>query len=351
MRMGKVELSTALTPGIPFEEEPTSPDTPDNSATVSLPELPAVQPTTQDLPTPLPQAPSSPLESQQETKKKPRKVRLQPTISRFGLTCICKLPPSAVVEQWLPYERDIIRALLSREANPLILKDDNKCSVDKCKRYTDMRCLDCGAREPICEPCAVTTHKHLYYHRLDRWIGKRFERVELCELGFIIHLGHRDHPCPNIPKGETPKKFIITHSNGVHNARVHYCHCTKNGCGPLPEFVQLISAGLWPSTLLRPATAFSEAFMKMWHLDWNISHKSSQDYFRVFVRLTNNYDALSVPVRLLPMRPTPALMLMPNHRIDTASLWYHPGCGATSLWSNDLAGITILFLRTVILSV
>ncbi|PIL29558.1 hypothetical protein GSI_08366 [Ganoderma sinense ZZ0214-1] len=35
----------------------------------------------------------------------------------------------------------------------------------------------------------------------------------------------------------------------------------------------------------------------MWHLDWNISHKSSQDYYRVFVRLTSNYDAQSVDDR------------------------------------------------------
>lgn len=206
-----------------------------------------------------------------------------------------KPPTSAVVEQWLPYEHDIIRALLSREADELISKG-KECSVPECKSIATIRCLECGAAGPLCEPCAKAAHKHQYYHRLDRWTGDHFESVELYDLGFIIYLGHRDDPCPNIPTKDEPTKFVLTHSNGVHNAQIHYCHCGVDTSGPQLQFLQLISSGFWPSTITRPATAFSEAFMKMWHLDWTISHKSSQDYFRVFTRLTNNYDALSVSV-------------------------------------------------------
>ncbi|PIL23637.1 hypothetical protein GSI_14950 [Ganoderma sinense ZZ0214-1] len=209
-----------------------------------------------------------------------------------------KPPPSVVMAEWIEHETEIVRALLSREVDELVCAR-TLCSK-ACGRLGNIRCLECGEAAPMCEACTITAHKHLYYHRVHRWKGDYFEAIDLCDIGYVIHLGHRDDPCPNIPKKSlsSPKSFVITHANGVHHCRLHYCYCTKSSpLAGVPRYLQLIRSGFWPATITRPCTAFSEAFMKMWHLDWNISHKSSQDYYRVFVRLTSNYDALSVDDR------------------------------------------------------
>lgn len=201
-------------------------------------------------------------------------------------------PPSAVMEQWLSHETEILGAILSREADELITKE----CAGKCGLLATVRCHECGEAEPMCEGCTVHAHQRLYFHRVERWNGDFFESVDLCELGHIVYLGHRNHPCPNIPKKQAPNKFIFVHTNGVHHGRVQYCYCSKLSPSRKPRYLQLIRSGLWPSTITSPATVFSEAFMKLWHLDWNISHKSSQDFFRVFARLTCNYDLASVDV-------------------------------------------------------
>ncbi len=203
--------------------------------------------------------------------------------------------PSVQTAKWMAMEDKILRCLLSREYDPLI--DEVKLCPRACGRKATTRCLECGAKEALCDECCVEDHRSLYFHWIDKWNGRFFERKDLADLGLKIYLGHRDHPCPNIPtRNHKPTYFVITHTNGVHRCNVEFCHCAGREDAPF----QLISAGLWPGTLDMPETAFTEAVLRTWHLEWNISHKSAQDYWRVLVRLTNNTDTRQVEVSHMP---------------------------------------------------
>ncbi len=192
------------------------------------------------------------------------------------------------VSEWEPFEATILDALFTREYAPGI---GEMCECGA--RPADARCTECGAMRPQCQPCIEKAHKHLHLHWIDVWNGDYFERKDLSALGHTIYLGHHDGPCPHIPTANTPVDTVIVHTNGVHRCCVHYCHCVNNR----PHFNQLMTSGYWPSTLDSPQTAFTEVVMKDWHLHWDISHKSAQDYYRVKVRLTNNSNPGAVDVR------------------------------------------------------
>ena len=98
--------------------------------------------------------------------------------------------------------------------------------------------------------------------------------------------------------------MVIVHTNGMHRCLVQLCHCRHDGG---EAFAQLISSGLWPASLIRPETAFTESLMKEWHLVWDISHQSAQDFFRVKARIGNN------------TRPDEADVRVPTHLLRLGS--------------------------------
>lgn len=197
------------------------------------------------------------------------------------------------MSQWTRRQDTIIACILAREFDPDIGK---LCACGG--GPTEARCEECGQKAPQCLKCILHDHQHLHYHWIDRWNGCHFERVDLGELGHIIHLGHSDLPCHNASKNARAMYFIVVHTNGVHRCRIQYCECAGHDENPF----QLIRAGLWPSSLERTETAFTHALLRHWHLDWDISHKSAQDFYRVLQRLTNNAAPESVEVSLVHLR-------------------------------------------------
>ncbi len=130
----------------------------------------------------------------------------------------------------------------------------------------------------------MAEHIHLPLHWIDVWNGQFFERRDLCELGLIIYLGHNGETCPELPRvsRDTPINFVIVHDNGVHNCKLHYCHCAQR-----PTLLsQLIRADYFPASLQRTETAFTCEVLERFHVDYDISKKSAQDFMRVISRLS-----------------------------------------------------------------
>ncbi|KAH9852416.1 hypothetical protein C2E23DRAFT_868595 [Lenzites betulinus] len=194
------------------------------------------------------------------------------------------------MKQWLSRQDAIISRLLSRE----------------CDMRAVARCHECGQKAPQCVDCIVKDHQHLPFHWIDHWNGTFFERVGLAELGHIIHLGHGNAPCPNLPTNPSPAYFVIAHTNGVHRCRIQYCHCANRD----EQVYQLITAALWPATLDRPESGFTFDVLKLWHLEWDISHMSAQDFYRILQHLTDNGSPLNIENRYRDL-------------LSTSRMWRH----------------------------
>ncbi|KAH9852429.1 hypothetical protein C2E23DRAFT_730568 [Lenzites betulinus] len=160
------------------------------------------------------------------------------------------------------------------------------CATPGCCSPATTRCRECRLREPTCTSCAVASHRNLPFHWLSFWNGDYFERRDLVDFGFIIHLGHHGDPCPHIPTGDDPIKFVIVHDNGVHSCRLQYCHCP----GRPSRLSQLLRADLFPATLERIETAFTCEVLERFHLDFDVSKRSTQDFVRILEQLSSPDD-------------------------------------------------------------
>ncbi|KAH9846525.1 hypothetical protein C2E23DRAFT_715586, partial [Lenzites betulinus] len=143
-------------------------------------------------------------------------------------------------------------------------------------------CRECPGRPSSCSACAVSSHRHLPFHWLSYWNGRFFERRDLSAFGHVINLGHHGGVCPHLPTGQRPLAFVIVHTNGVHHCKLHYCHCT----GRRVRLSQLVCADLFPATLERTETAFTCEILERFHLDFDISKRSVQDFVRVLEQLS-----------------------------------------------------------------
>ncbi|KAI0324339.1 hypothetical protein GY45DRAFT_1395263 [Cubamyces sp. BRFM 1775] len=152
-----------------------------------------------------------------------------------------------------------------------------ECQTPGCTGAATTRCRECHTKEPLCADCAVLAHRNLPFHWVEIWNGGYFERSDLLDLGFVLYLGHHGSPCPNIPTRGAPVAFVIVHINGVHRCKLHYCHCP----GSLSQLRQLVRADLFPATLERIETAFTCEVLERFHVDYDISKRSTQDFVEI----------------------------------------------------------------------
>lgn len=199
--------------------------------------------------------------------------------------------------------------LLWREHDPDI---PGLCSLIGCNNPATARCQECTQTRPFCQACVVSRHRNLPLHWIDVWNGNFFERKDLSELHFILHLGHRGEECPNATKGFKPADFVILHENGVHKCQVKYCQCA----GRPPLRSQLIRAGFFPATLDRTETAFTLDVLDDFVLDFSLSKKTAHDYIRRLVHKTNGQFPDQVQVRQLFIYAKQSLTAA-RRRIDT----------------------------------
>lgn len=118
-----------------------------------------------------------------------------------------------------------------------------------------------------------------------RWTGTHFERCTLTDLGKRIQLGHdRDHkPCARKVAG--PPRFVVVDANGYHFVNIDYCTCTNP---PIPYYIQVLRAGWYPASVIRPQTAFSFEFLATFHHLTLQGKLTLYDYYFSIIRMTDN---------------------------------------------------------------
>ncbi|KAI0359016.1 hypothetical protein OH77DRAFT_1502180 [Trametes cingulata] len=190
-----------------------------------------------------------------------------------------KTTPSARMKQFEPHFQAILDDMLWKEYDERIA---GRCATRGCPHLATTRCRECRCKEPLCDTCTVQAHRNLPFHWVEVWNGFFFQRRDLRDLGFVVYLGHHGDACPHIPTGHSPISFVIVHDNGIHQCRLHYCHCP----GRRDKLSQLVRADLFPASLDRIETAFTCDVLERFHVDYDVSKRSTQDFVRVLTSLS-----------------------------------------------------------------
>ncbi|KAG2078325.1 hypothetical protein BDR04DRAFT_998763, partial [Suillus decipiens] len=147
-----------------------------------------------------------------------------------------------------------------------------------------------------CCPYMIKSHQSLPFHKIQLWIGKCFKDVTLANLGFVWYLGHGGKPCPwygasllydgnmeALPHDTSP--VTIVHSSRVFIHNVTWCHCQR----PVPiQLLQLLRAGLFPTSSTWPKSAFTFEVLDHFLIDFLECKTSARSFFEKLTRLTNN---------------------------------------------------------------
>ena len=195
------------------------------------------------------------------------------------------------VKQFLEHERTYLQHLLDLELPP---------SSSTCTRCGEVeaqfRCLDCYGPHWWCQACLIEGHYQLPFHRPQQWKEGCFERVSLCDLGYVFALGHSSSGlrCPDDENLFGDRRMTLIHVNGVFEHCVRFCRCE----GAIAEHEQLFQHRLLPSSFDRPETAFTLEVLDYYGIDLMECKTSAQSFFQKLRRVTNNAFPDELPVSL-----------------------------------------------------
>ncbi|KAJ6522886.1 hypothetical protein B0H19DRAFT_1345812 [Mycena capillaripes] len=203
---------------------------------------------------------------------------------------------------------DIERAIFSTKTSAQLAgKTSVKCA---CGQSALFQCPECGVSDMVCAQCLVKMHPNHRLHHVERWDGLGWVRTSLFKWEHQVHLGHGGAPCPNAsgPSTAQPstatkaatnktgggRTTVIVDTNGIHQARIFYCHC---GLVPTEDYLQLLAARLFPATVEIPYTAFTFDVLDNFHVHTLTSKKTALDYYRGLQKLTDGAFPEAVPYR------------------------------------------------------
>ncbi|KAJ7026189.1 hypothetical protein C8F04DRAFT_1212668 [Mycena alexandri] len=150
----------------------------------------------------------------------------------------------------------------------------------------ECRCRDCLAGgQLVCKRCVVEQHQKLPLHRVQVWTGRFFQKILLKSLGLRIQLGHWEgrRTC-TVPERAAGDDFVIVHDHGVHKVGLDFCGCGRGG----QKALQLLRAGLFPSTVINPRTAATFEVLDRFELLSYESKSSTFEFYHSLARETSN---------------------------------------------------------------
>ncbi|KAK0492860.1 hypothetical protein EDD18DRAFT_1108471 [Armillaria luteobubalina] len=127
------------------------------------------------------------------------------------------------------------------------------------------------------------SHRHLPFHRIEKWNGHYFEKVTLRSLGYVFYLGHDGHPCPN-QLSTAVRRTIVVDINGYHDVDFMYCFCRDK---EIDEAKQLLQHLLFPATVVHPETVFTTEVLDQFDVHHCTSTKSAETFCSSLQKITN----------------------------------------------------------------
>lgn len=106
-----------------------------------------------------------------------------------------------------------------------------------------------------------------------------------------MRLGHAPGRfCPSFKDGN--KDFVVIHMNGIHTIHLEFCRCKG-----VPWHVQLLRAGWYPATPLKPWICATMEVLKTFHI-LNLQGKmTGYSFYQSLKYLTDSTGLYPTPVR------------------------------------------------------
>ena len=109
-------------------------------------------------------------------------------------------------------------------------------------------------------------------------------------VGVKVHLGHNGLPCSI--SSHAISDFTVLDLNGSHSVDMQFCGCHSTPGGSHLD-VQLLRAGLFPASPLRPTIAFTFELLDTFHLLTLQSKISAYDFYSFVIKKTDSVSPLS----------------------------------------------------------
>ncbi|KAJ7666845.1 hypothetical protein DFH06DRAFT_1086018 [Mycena polygramma] len=174
------------------------------------------------------------------------------------------------------------------------------------KRKRKVACADCLQADLLCRECWLEKHRTMPTHWAHIWNAKDqfFEKYDFSRVtpNSVISLGHHGARCID---GVAGRSFTLVEQNGIHATAISFCGCRlrKGGTSPVPDFEQLLQAGIFPGSVKSPKTGYTLGLLEYYRQERNQGKGSAYNFVLVLQRLADPFFASSVPVRHIRQLP------------------------------------------------
>ncbi|KAJ7729337.1 hypothetical protein B0H16DRAFT_1734276 [Mycena metata] len=149
----------------------------------------------------------------------------------------------------------------------------------------------CGSR------CWVNKHRNMPTHWAFVWNRNEgfFEKHDFCRVmkSAAIGLGHYGQQCPVADLGQS---FTLVDTNGIHATSITFCRCASpNHTRGLPEFEQLMAAGIFPGSMTSPKTGYTMGLLQYHRQQRSQGKGSAYNFVLVLQRMADPFFASAVP--------------------------------------------------------
>lgn len=199
-----------------------------------------------------------------------------------------RLGPDAVLREYTERRPAILQAVLEARG---------PCLASGCGHFLPQdqhfRCVACLGGPLYCRECLVSTHQLQPFHTVEVWTGTHYSRTSLHDHGYIMDLRLGCISCAvQLPVTSTPPvAMTIVSSNGIHSFAVQPCACTDRDL-----VAQLMSLRMFPSTFIRPRTAFTFEVLDYFLIDYTTCKTTPHAFYKKLRRLSDPVDPARLPV-------------------------------------------------------
>ncbi|KAJ7148146.1 hypothetical protein C8R43DRAFT_1129293 [Mycena crocata] len=158
-------------------------------------------------------------------------------------------------------------------------------------------CNDCLQPELLCPQCWLKKHRATPTHWAMIWNDrdKFFEKHDFCRVmkNAVFALGHHGERCP---EADLAHSFTLVDTNGIHATAISFCRCKRPGHPRrLPEFQQLLRAGVFPGSVKEPKTGYTLGLLDYYRQLRSQGKGSAYNFILVLQRMADPFFGDLVP--------------------------------------------------------
>ncbi|KAJ7787465.1 hypothetical protein B0H14DRAFT_2399414 [Mycena olivaceomarginata] len=196
---------------------------------------------------------------------------------------------------WEPLQDEYLAEFIRQEGRgDVCMTHCPTCPPDTPPETPRFRCMDCMIPDLFCQDCCVHAHSRNPLDRIERWDGTKFKRTSLKDMGLRVQLGHRHGEVCETPIAA--HKFLVIHTNGIHNVAVYFCGCVDESIVGLCR-QQLLRRSWYPATHKEPQTCTMFRALELFHVMTLQGKVTTYDFYTGLEKLTTKSGLVKVKDR------------------------------------------------------